>query len=123
MKLEDQVCALEYAKKLKELGVKQESLFYWIKEDSPYIWYNSNNYPIHAEKFYYSAYTVAELGEMLPDWFDSGNRDKSTHDWMCRVFEKNSDKANCAFADKEVNARAKMLIYLIENKWVENERT
>ena len=29
MKLEDQVCSLELAKKLKELGVKQDSLFYW----------------------------------------------------------------------------------------------
>ena len=29
MKLEDQVVSLELAKKLKELGVKQESLFYW----------------------------------------------------------------------------------------------
>jgi len=29
MKLEDQVCSLELAKRLKELGVEQESLFYW----------------------------------------------------------------------------------------------
>ena len=29
MKLEQQVCSLELAQKLKELGVKQESLFYW----------------------------------------------------------------------------------------------
>jgi hypothetical protein len=28
MKLEDQVCSLELAKKLKELGVKQKSIFY-----------------------------------------------------------------------------------------------
>ena len=29
MKLEKQVCSLELAKKLKELGVKQDSHFYW----------------------------------------------------------------------------------------------
>ncbi|MEA2240294.1 MAG: hypothetical protein QOC81_5018 [Thermoanaerobaculia bacterium] len=29
MKLEDQVCSLDFAKKLKELRVKQESLFRW----------------------------------------------------------------------------------------------
>jgi len=29
MKLENIVCDIEYAKKLKELGVKQDSLFYW----------------------------------------------------------------------------------------------
>ena len=32
MKLENQVCSLELAKKLKELGVKQESLFWWCKD-------------------------------------------------------------------------------------------
>ena len=29
MKLEDQVCSLESARRLKELGFKQDSLFYW----------------------------------------------------------------------------------------------
>jgi hypothetical protein len=29
MELEKQVCNLELAQKLKKLGVKQESLFYW----------------------------------------------------------------------------------------------
>lgn len=31
MKLEDQVCSLELAKKLKSLGAKQESTFYWAE--------------------------------------------------------------------------------------------
>lgn len=31
MRLEDQAYGLELAKKLKELGVKQESLWYWSK--------------------------------------------------------------------------------------------
>jgi len=30
MKLENHVCSLEYAKRLKELGVKQESFIYWM---------------------------------------------------------------------------------------------
>ena len=33
MKLQNQVCSLELSKKLKELGVKQESLWYWIRDD------------------------------------------------------------------------------------------
>ena len=31
MKLEDQVCSLELAKRLKELGVTQETLCYWVE--------------------------------------------------------------------------------------------
>lgn len=33
MKLEDQVCSLELAKRLKELGVSQLSLCYWWQYD------------------------------------------------------------------------------------------
>jgi hypothetical protein len=33
MKLEQQVCSLELAKKLEKLGVEQVSLFHWIKPD------------------------------------------------------------------------------------------
>ena len=29
MKLEDQICSLDLAKRLKELGARQESLFWW----------------------------------------------------------------------------------------------
>lgn len=31
MKLEDQVCSLELAKRLKELGVQQNNVFYWVQ--------------------------------------------------------------------------------------------
>ena len=39
MKLEDQVCSLELSKRLKELGVKQDSLWYWNAKEgyTPYI--------------------------------------------------------------------------------------
>lgn len=60
MKLKDQVCSLESAKKLKELGVKQDSLWYWET-------LRTTNYVLSLVKGQgYSAFTVAELGEMLP---------------------------------------------------------
>jgi hypothetical protein len=123
VKLEDQVCSLELAQKLKELGVKQDSLFYWFrvknlglkleikaKESLVYSSYSFLRDDIYES---YAAFTVAELGEMLPDWFDSGRRQEG--DWMCRVFVKCNDITHQAFSETEANARAKMLIYLIEN--------
>lgn len=67
MKLEDQVVSLDLAKKLKELGVKQESYFYWIGES---IWnptdqsdYETRNTPPKSE--WVPAFTVSELLGLL----------------------------------------------------------
>ena len=62
--LKNQVCSLELSQKLKELGVPQESLFYWRddgfellrKDEMREDWYDT--FP--------SAYTVAELLPLLP---------------------------------------------------------
>lgn len=80
MKLEKQVCSLELAKKLKELGVKQESIFYWTRSytrktgvfqaDSKYYLAYSKNKKYYAE-YECSAFTVAELGELLPPCYHS----------------------------------------------------
>lgn len=151
MKLENQVCWLKYSQRLKELGVKQESLFYWINHDDPYIWYNSSNYPIYVEKYYYSAFTVAELGEMLPKYVNISTNDKenlefcnfrfvtgrhtifedgkpvevwslnyicdTTNEFRNWLFDKLLTKP--IWDHNEANARAKMLIYLLENKIIE----
>lgn len=64
MKLEQQVCSLELSKRLKELGVKQNSHFSWEEL------FGKPEYrldvTIHGEHRV-SAFTVAELGEMLPE--------------------------------------------------------
>src|ERR1700704_1122897 len=75
MKLENQVCSLDLARRLKELGVKQESLFYWWKyTGKPEQWMvNTINklfrepgigYTMHWT-MEFSAFTVAELGEIM----------------------------------------------------------
>ena len=67
MKLEQQVCNLELARKLKELGVKQESLFSWriFKDgfDSD-VCYMENHADVGRME-YAAAFTVAELINML----------------------------------------------------------
>ena len=61
----------------------------------------------------YSAYTVAELGEILPICADSGKTSKFNTEWNCRYIH-NDDECKYIYADTEANARAKMLCYLKE---------
>lgn len=128
MELSKQVCSLELAQKLKELGVKQESLFYY--EKYPDIEYS--NVPRYCEsgqwdKDSISAFTVAELGEMLPNdyqvsddsyaWFKTS---KDMWDKWTVAYEQftPTEKQHFQTADTEADARAKMLCYLIENKLI-----
>jgi hypothetical protein len=67
MTIEEQVTSLEVSKKLKELGVKQESLWYWWK--AGHIFVEERRYAGRQWEKLASAFTVAELGEMLPDNF------------------------------------------------------
>jgi hypothetical protein len=135
MKLEDQVCSLELAIKLKELGVKKDTQFYWCNIESigthvildNELWIIAHVSQITAlSENWYSAFTVAELGEMLPGIFNkNGNRFYLSMDCdKCPYYEdmpkteeiySGMDKDN----DSEADARAKMLIYLIENKLIE----
>lgn len=120
MKIEEQVCSLGLSKKLKELKVKQESLFYWEREvDNDYKWHISfgaedwnesqmDNFNV------YSAFTVAELGEMLPQGYFS-YLNLNNH-WQIGETRDGKLENFWAFsANTEVDIRAKMLIYLLEN--------
>jgi len=126
MNIKDQVCSFELAKKLKELGVKQESYFYWytdglnrrIEIKTDYIrgvyGYGGSTDAV------YSAFTVAELGEMLPD---RTYKDDSTYWLWCgkmlawEVSYRTSENEFLAYVEEETEApaRAKMLVYLIMN--------
>lgn len=129
MKPENQVCALELSQRLEELGVKQDSLFYWIYDTRykaafleykmpTFVWEHNDKSRTHLSICFvpdfkvYSAFTVAELGELLPTGFSmmkwKGYSIKSPNEWQRQL----SDPS-------EANARAKMLIYLLENKLME----
>lgn len=124
MKLENQVTSLELSKKMKELGAPQESLFYWTG------YYNGNSdidfgRPKDSNKYnIYSAYTVAELGEMLPNkinqpdtrWVYFLKSDVSDFSAGYADVRDNSLDILCfEHADTEADARGAMWVYLKEN--------
>lgn len=136
MKLENQVVSLELAKKLKELGVRQESFFKWgnVYIDGQYHWslyvppeYNKVPNPslwVHG----ISAFTVAELGEMLPDFITEEHlyTYQQYRNWSDRKKPKHGvsywfmgrEELHFTDADTEADARAKMLVYLLENNLI-----
>lgn len=120
--IEWQVSNKELSKRLKELGVKQESEFVWLQVFNPAGWIlcESNRPCVNLEEDF-RAYTVAELGEMLP-CFAVSERYFSAKDnqqeWNC--YSDNTDDDGVwgyeerTIATTEADARAKMLIHLIE---------
>lgn len=121
MKLESQVTSLELSKRLRELGVKQESLFYWqqhyveMKGDVMASSFKLTQVKTESKKGMrcFSAFTVAELGEMLPQGVTyKVHKDEN--------YSSISEANYGFFPDtKEADARAKMLIYLLENKLIQ----
>lgn len=140
MELEQQVCSLDLAKRLKELGVKQESVCYWSERyqlserhlKNTGVRFTSNpdfsgtSYSYHHEQDICSAFTVAELGAMLPKDIQVGKillrhyTRKAIVGEQWAVGYQNATTGNehglMQFADTEADARAKMLCYLLENK-------
>lgn len=131
MKLEDQVCSIESARRLKELGVPQDSLFYWCfsQKDADYCVcyaYDSGKYPL--KDINCSAFTAGELGELLPKIIVKSvtygiEYCTRLSDGPFGVFYASCSGAYgnlCWIVGKtEAEARAKCLIYLLENKLME----
>jgi len=74
MRIENQVVSLELAKKLKELGIKQESIFVWEYYDEQCYGVKYIPYAVVPDSFnkfqLYSAFNVAELMGLLPAFID-----------------------------------------------------
>lgn len=120
MKLESQVTSLELSKRLKELGVKQESLFYWTKphyEDNlPFVcWYEEKFVNGTKNWEQYSAFTVAELGEKLEGLTMPYQVKNAGGYWYLNI-----PQIHEMGVKTEADARAKMLVYLLENNLIKN---
>ncbi len=111
MKIEQQVCTWEQAKKIKELGITQtSSYFYWHfgAVSETWILINCEDSDIDANDF--SAYTVAELGVMMPSGYDTMHSTMGGRRWF--DLDGMDDRE---YYKTEAEARAAMLIYLLEN--------
>ena len=144
MKLEQQVVSLELAQKLKGLGVKQESIFSFMlplatgfsageRITDSYILGEIKEWGIIHLEDYISAYTVAELGEMLPPNIE---KEGFLYWLVCKKeFLRNVERTPVYIVSyesqlygeightnlyTEADARAKMLIYLAENDLLKN---
>lgn len=128
MSIEHHVTSLELSRKLKELGVPQTSYFYWwidtygiVKKQR--LECGKPHNPKNGWTVC-SAFLASELGEMLPNEIqaepmgvNSGMLDCVKHDngsWSYRYIDV------CErHADTEPDARAALLIHLIEQKIID----
>lgn len=118
MKLEDQVCSLELAKKMKELKIDKESLFYWVYQGDQFdvenkFWdiYEQGDFS-PEEEFVIPAYTASELADMLPMETSIVKMPFGGRRWgIVHIKSHHTEKD-----DKFTDALAKMVIYLEENK-------
>jgi hypothetical protein len=125
MKLEDQVVSLELARKLKELGVKQESVFYWrenrlIARLAEFDL--AGRYPDSQQDI--SAFTGTEIVEQLPaELLVKGNNyiwfleiKKHLSGYIVNYYQEGVRLTDEVFHEKkEADACTKILIYLLEN--------
>lgn len=115
MKTKQFVCTLQQAKRLKELGVKQKSIFYWegnLDSTAYFIRYiDYENKKIWEDTF--SAFTVTELGIMMPPHILSIKTDFNKY--LCYSTSNTVVTDKMCEGSTEAEVRAAMLIHLLES--------
>lgn len=115
MELQKQLTSLELSKRLKELGMPQESLFYWLEYDSPAAGggFELGDHAPYKGQEGFAAYTVAELDELLPkaiirnEIFSIGHR--------CIFAPNIPEQLHTVLESNGAEARGLMIEYLLTN--------
>ncbi len=142
-----QVCSLELAKRLKELGAPQDSVFYWEAANftgseprlrmangaRDVLWNRSVFDGLMTTSDYkqtYAAYTAAELWSFLPQFLQNRNELGEGFNEELMMYKndpKNGEPDYSAVGygfeasarhDNAVEAIAQLLIYLLEQKLI-----
>lgn len=134
MKLEEMSCSLELAKRLKELGVNKMSCFEWIKAapiDYKEIWEAVPLFRNQKHHLGYPAFSVAELGELLPPNINSyglcfdatscATQDGIKSMWHATYADYNKKMFDEVSDFNLAECFAKLLIYLLENGVIKND--
>lgn len=120
---QEQVISLEIAEKLKELGVKQESTWYYSKPYDIHVYHVFKEIQKGSKFPPIAAFNVAELGELLPRQTYSQKRDEEIQPlWRCELspsqFVRELPDGHTEYGKTEADARGNMLVYLIEKKLI-----
>jgi hypothetical protein len=116
--LRKQVISLKLARRLCELGLPQRSVFIWETANSN--WQPRCQYlePQRSEYLHrYSAYMASEIGALLPSTVTIYKRSIGGH-WECSLNASDGNQKPCVRirAHTMVDAMAKMLIYLVDQR-------
>ena len=129
MKIENQVTNLKLSKRIDELGVKKDSVWWWryetlqLKKDIE----DKDGFPRGRS---IPAYTSDELGELLPAVFNEKHYlycEKLNDGWLINYKSEEDDgtyiwsprNEKLEITDKKLSdAMAKMLTYLLENNLI-----
>lgn len=114
--MEKHVTSLDLSKRLKAIGVAQDSNYRWIRTEN--VWFIDPMFATpeslinHGE--WYSAYLASELGELLPQMCEIRNLRKENGgiDWNVNYYFPNNPNI---IAHTLPDALGEMLAYLLEN--------
>lgn len=134
MELEKQCASLEPSKKLSELGVPQNSFFYWVvfvDGQAPFIVFikgQAEDYQRQGAEIF-SAFTVAELGEILPHKIQNKYLTIVKHKeygekatWgVCYKEANHNFLTGTLYSNKLTDALSQILTYLLENGLIRAE--
>lgn len=124
MKLEYQVCTRGQGKRLEELGVDGSScILFWDTHDTKVVLSLANSHPFISEfgSQSYPAFTVAELGVLLPDGVLTMRKFGSVGfrlDTGGPYWECSSKEYNATYEVTQAQCMAAMLIHLLESNLI-----